>query len=173
MGPIGVLRIRRTLAEGRLAGLVTGLGAATADTFYGAVAAFGLTASAFRLSDRYMLRLIGGGVSGSSGGAHLCGSASGAGGRGGRQSSCTWPATTLVHVSVDNHQPADDFPSRRSSPGWGWVAEHDDWRQRCCWWRGCLPGRRCGGYYLSGGVSLLRGPVPLKRAALGEPRCRA
>ena len=30
-GPIGVLVIRRTLAEGRLAGLVSGLGAATAD----------------------------------------------------------------------------------------------------------------------------------------------
>ncbi|MCB0207269.1 MAG: LysE family translocator, partial [Anaerolineae bacterium] len=42
VGPIGVLCIRRTLAEGRLAGLVTGLGAATADTVYGAVAAFGL-----------------------------------------------------------------------------------------------------------------------------------
>lgn len=42
VGPIGVLCIRRTLADGRLAGLVTGLGAATADGVYGAVAAFGL-----------------------------------------------------------------------------------------------------------------------------------
>ncbi|MEZ4767969.1 MAG: LysE family translocator [Caldilineales bacterium] len=61
VGPIGVLCIRRTLAEGRLAGLVTGLGAATADTVYGAVAAFGLTAiSAFLVSQQDMLRLIGG-----------------------------------------------------------------------------------------------------------------
>ena len=44
VGPIGVLCIRRTLAQGRLIGVVTGLGAATADGFYGIVAAFGLTA---------------------------------------------------------------------------------------------------------------------------------
>jgi threonine/homoserine/homoserine lactone efflux protein len=43
VGPIGVLCIRRTLAEGRLHGLVSGLGAATADSMYGCVAAFGLT----------------------------------------------------------------------------------------------------------------------------------
>ncbi|MCB0238318.1 MAG: LysE family transporter, partial [Anaerolineae bacterium] len=61
VGPIGVLCIRRTLAEGRLAGFVTGLGAATADTVYGAVAAFGLTAvSAFLVSQQDWLRLIGG-----------------------------------------------------------------------------------------------------------------
>ena len=51
----------RILEEGRLAGLVTGLGAATADTVYGAVAAFGLTAvSAFLVSQQDWLRLIGG-----------------------------------------------------------------------------------------------------------------
>ncbi len=44
VGPIGVLCIRRTLAEGRLVGFVTGLGAATADATYGAVAAFGVSA---------------------------------------------------------------------------------------------------------------------------------
>jgi len=44
VGPIGVLCIRRTLTEGRLAGFLSGLGAASADMFYGAVAAFGLTA---------------------------------------------------------------------------------------------------------------------------------
>lgn len=43
VGPIGVLCIRRTLAEGRLVGFVSGLGAATADLFYGGLAAFGLT----------------------------------------------------------------------------------------------------------------------------------
>ena len=42
VGPIGILCIRRTLVAGRLAGFVLGLGAATADMFYGAVAAFGL-----------------------------------------------------------------------------------------------------------------------------------
>jgi len=43
VGPIGVLCIRRTLADGRAAGLATGLGAATADAIYGCLAAFGLT----------------------------------------------------------------------------------------------------------------------------------
>ena len=44
VGPIGVLCIRRTLAERRLIGLATGLGAAAADGVYGACAALGLTA---------------------------------------------------------------------------------------------------------------------------------
>jgi threonine/homoserine/homoserine lactone efflux protein len=43
VGPIGVLCIRRTLAEGRWSGLATGLGAAAADGVYGAIAALGLT----------------------------------------------------------------------------------------------------------------------------------
>lgn len=43
VGPIGILCIRRTLAEGRLSGFITGLGAATADAIYGSIAAFGLT----------------------------------------------------------------------------------------------------------------------------------
>lgn len=43
VGPIGVLCIRRTLVEGRTPGLVSGLGAATADAIYGCFAGFGLT----------------------------------------------------------------------------------------------------------------------------------
>jgi threonine/homoserine/homoserine lactone efflux protein len=43
VGAIGLLCIRRTLADGRLAGFVSGLGAATADALYGAVAALGVT----------------------------------------------------------------------------------------------------------------------------------
>ena len=61
VGPIGVLCIRRTLAEGRVIGFITGLGAATADMLYGAVAAFGLTAiSGLLVSEQRWLRLIGG-----------------------------------------------------------------------------------------------------------------
>ena len=61
VGPIGVLCIRRTLAEGRLAGLVSGLGAATADAFYGSIAGFGLTAiSGLLVSQQGWLRLVGG-----------------------------------------------------------------------------------------------------------------
>jgi len=61
VGPIGALCIRRSLAEGRLVGLLTGLGAATADAVYGAIAAFGLTAvSGALVSYRTWLALLGG-----------------------------------------------------------------------------------------------------------------
>ena len=61
VGPIGVLCIRRTLADGRAAGLVSGLGAATADAFYGCVAGFGLSfVSTFLAAQQTWLRLIGG-----------------------------------------------------------------------------------------------------------------
>jgi threonine/homoserine/homoserine lactone efflux protein len=61
VGPIGVLCIRRTLSDGRLAGLVSGLGAATADAFYGTVAGFGLTAvSAVLVEQHFWLKIVGG-----------------------------------------------------------------------------------------------------------------
>jgi threonine/homoserine/homoserine lactone efflux protein len=60
VGPIGVLCIRRTLADGRLIGFVTGLGAATADAFYGAIAAFGVGLVPLLLSGaRLWIHLIG------------------------------------------------------------------------------------------------------------------
>jgi len=61
VGPIGVLCIRRTLAEGRATGLVSGLGAATADAIYGGIAGFGLTfISSFLISQQGWFRVIGG-----------------------------------------------------------------------------------------------------------------
>jgi len=61
VGAIGLLCIRRTLADGRLAGFVSGLGAATADALYGAVAALGLTAiSAALIAHQDAVRLVGG-----------------------------------------------------------------------------------------------------------------
>ena len=61
VGPIGVLCIRRTLAEGRAMGFASGLGAAVADAFYGAVAGFGLTSvSGLLLRQENWLRLVGG-----------------------------------------------------------------------------------------------------------------
>jgi threonine/homoserine/homoserine lactone efflux protein len=61
VGPIGVLCIRRTLADGRVSGLVSGLGAATADAVYGSIAGFGLAfISNFLVSQQVWLRLIGG-----------------------------------------------------------------------------------------------------------------
>jgi threonine/homoserine/homoserine lactone efflux protein len=61
VGPIGVLCIRRTLADGRLAGFVAGLGAATADLLYGIIAVLGLTALADLLVGvSFWTRLLGG-----------------------------------------------------------------------------------------------------------------
>jgi threonine/homoserine/homoserine lactone efflux protein len=61
VGPIGVLCIRRTLAEGRLAGFLSGMGAASADMLYGAVAAFGLTAvQELLIGQSTWLRIAGG-----------------------------------------------------------------------------------------------------------------
>jgi threonine/homoserine/homoserine lactone efflux protein len=60
VGPIGILCIRRTLTRGHWSGLSTGLGAATADAFYGSIAAFGLAALASFLVDQgFWLRPLG------------------------------------------------------------------------------------------------------------------
>ena len=61
VGPMWLLCLRRTLAHGVLAGFISGMGIAVADGFYGAVAAFGLTAiSGFLLQQRFWLGLVGG-----------------------------------------------------------------------------------------------------------------
>jgi|BarGraIncu00222A_1022003.scaffolds.fasta_scaffold124573_1 threonine/homoserine/homoserine lactone efflux protein len=61
IGPIGIMCIRKTLTEGRLRGLIIGLGAATADMLYGCVAAFGLTVISNTLyNQRIWIRMIGG-----------------------------------------------------------------------------------------------------------------
>lgn len=61
VGPIGLLCIQRTLSGGQLRGLVSGLGAATADALYGYVAAFGLTViAAFLVDQRIWLGVVGG-----------------------------------------------------------------------------------------------------------------
>lgn len=61
VGPMGLLCIRRTLASGRMCGMISGLGVATADAFYSSVAAFGLAAVSNLLLDwRVPLRLSGG-----------------------------------------------------------------------------------------------------------------
>lgn len=61
VGPIGLLCIQRTLDGGALRGLVSGLGAATADAIYGGIAAFGLTViAAFLMEQRLWLAAFGG-----------------------------------------------------------------------------------------------------------------
>jgi threonine/homoserine/homoserine lactone efflux protein len=63
VGPIGILCIRRTLTQGRMVGFLSGLGAATADGLYGAIAGFGLTFLVnFLIGQQIWLRMIGGGL---------------------------------------------------------------------------------------------------------------
>jgi threonine/homoserine/homoserine lactone efflux protein len=61
VGPIGLLCIQRTLNGGQWLGLISGLGAATADAIYGCVAGFGLTLiAAFLVNQRFWLSGLGG-----------------------------------------------------------------------------------------------------------------
>lgn len=61
VGPIGALCIRRSIAEGRLSGFISGLGAASADALYGLIAALGLTwLSGFLVDQQMWIRLLGG-----------------------------------------------------------------------------------------------------------------
>lgn len=61
VGPVGLLCIKRTLQRGIFAGVATGLGAALADGFFGAIAAFGVTAALKWLSSAEKeIRLFGG-----------------------------------------------------------------------------------------------------------------
>jgi threonine/homoserine/homoserine lactone efflux protein len=62
-GPIFFLCLRRTLDRGWLNGLISGLGVATADAFYAAVAAFGVGAvTSVLVAERRWLALVGGTV---------------------------------------------------------------------------------------------------------------
>jgi threonine/homoserine/homoserine lactone efflux protein len=63
IGPIGIMCIRKTLAEGHTRGLIIGLGAATADSLYGIIAAFGLTfISDMITGQHFWVSLVGGGL---------------------------------------------------------------------------------------------------------------
>lgn len=61
VGPVNVLCISRTLARGRTAGIVSGLGAAAADTIYGAIAGFSIHfVISFILREENQIRFYGG-----------------------------------------------------------------------------------------------------------------
>ena len=61
VGPVNVMCVRRTIMHGRLVGLVSGMGAATADTIFGAIAAFGLSfVYEMMMTERFWLGLGGG-----------------------------------------------------------------------------------------------------------------
>lgn len=60
-GPVGLLLVRRTLAEGRLMAFAGGVGVATADALYAALAGFGVSfVSGLLVSGQTWLRLAGG-----------------------------------------------------------------------------------------------------------------
>ena len=61
VGPVNVLCISRTLSKGWRSGLVSGFGAATADTLYGCIAGFSITfVIQFLIREEFWIRLCGG-----------------------------------------------------------------------------------------------------------------
>jgi threonine/homoserine/homoserine lactone efflux protein len=61
VGPVNVLCASRTLRKGRVSGLISGLGAALADTLYGAIAGFSITfLIEFLEREEFWIRVIGG-----------------------------------------------------------------------------------------------------------------
>jgi threonine/homoserine/homoserine lactone efflux protein len=61
VGPIGILCIRRSLNDGWHTGLLTGMGAATADAIYGCLAAFGLAGiTGFLVGQKDWIQIFGG-----------------------------------------------------------------------------------------------------------------
>src|SRR3982074_89939 len=61
VGPVNVLCISRTLKKGWAAGVVSGLGAATADSMYGCIAGFSITfVIQFLIREEFWIRLVGG-----------------------------------------------------------------------------------------------------------------
>jgi len=143
VGPIGVLCIRRTLAEGRAAGFASGLGAATADAIYGSIAAFGLTViSNFLRSQEFVLRLVGG--------AFLCylgvktwlaqpaGRAATAEGHG-----LVGSYTSIFFLTLTN--PMTIFSFIAVFAGLGFVSGNNDLLSAAFFVLGCSPVRRVGG----------------------------
>jgi len=61
VGPVNVLCISRTIARGPRAGLISGLGAATADTIFGAIAGFSISVViGLLIRNEFWIRLVGG-----------------------------------------------------------------------------------------------------------------
>ncbi len=61
VGPVNVLCVSRTISKGWIAGIVSGIGAAAADTFYGSIAGFSISiVIGFLIREESKLRLFGG-----------------------------------------------------------------------------------------------------------------
>ncbi len=63
MGPVGIICVQRTLHKGQLSGFISGLGAASADSFFALIAGLGIGfLASFFEEQRLWLMLIGGGI---------------------------------------------------------------------------------------------------------------
>lgn len=154
VGPIGLLCIQRTLAHGRLTGLATGLGAASADALYGTVAAFGLTAiSTFLVEQRLGLGLVGG--------VFLCylglrtlltPPPQQAGGSGAVQRWAAYGSTFLLTLT----NPMTIFSFMAVFAGVGLAAVPGDYGRAALLVAGVFAGSAAWWLLLSGGVTLLR-----------------
>jgi threonine/homoserine/homoserine lactone efflux protein len=61
VGPVNVLCISRTLTKGPRAGIISGLGAAAADTMFGGIAGFSISfIIQFLLKEEFWIRIFGG-----------------------------------------------------------------------------------------------------------------
>ena len=61
VGPVNVLCVSRTLTQGKSSGIVSGLGAAAADTIYGSIAGFSISfIISWLLRELFWIRLVGG-----------------------------------------------------------------------------------------------------------------
>jgi len=61
VGPVNVLCVSRALRKGRRAGIISGFGAATVDTIYGAIAGFSIQfIIGFLVREQFWIRLLGG-----------------------------------------------------------------------------------------------------------------
>ncbi|HKE25860.1 MAG TPA: LysE family transporter [Bryobacteraceae bacterium] len=61
VGPVNVFCISRAVAKGRRAGMIAGIGAAAADTIYGAIAGFSISYIIhFLIKEEFWIRLVGG-----------------------------------------------------------------------------------------------------------------
>src|SRR5258708_35521066 len=61
VGPVSVLSIKRVLQKGWKSGLLSGLGAALVDSFYGGIAGFSISlVIEFLIREQFWIRLVGG-----------------------------------------------------------------------------------------------------------------
>ena len=61
VGPLALICIQRTVTEGRLHGIISGIGVATADSFYAAITVLGLTViSGQIIAQQYLFRFLAG-----------------------------------------------------------------------------------------------------------------